>query len=174
MKAIQITSLQATIAVVLACVAGILSPMMQRGLAALLYWKGASGGPPLIPNVETGFELVGVVTAGGFLLAWACFVSANRQPFRKRAAKHAAIWLMPLALGIVSVLAAARLRFFAAVGGPGPGPGAGPVALQAMRNSGSAAVAAIETFWLYAAVLAVFMLMYFIFVPVRPPPRKAP
>ena len=171
MKAIQITTLQATIAAVLASVAGILSPMMQRGLMRLMHRQGALGGPPLIPNVETGFELVGVVTAGGFLLAWACFVSANRQPSRGRAAKLTAICIMPVSLGLLGALALARLRFSATNPARGPGPSA---ALQAVRNSGPASVAAIETFWLSATVLAVLMLLYFSFVPVRPSPGKTP
>lgn len=165
MKAVQITTLQTMIAIVFAGIAGMSSPMVQRGLTRLMHRQGTAGNLPIIPNVEMGFELVGVVTVGGFLLVWACFVSANRQPFRGRIAKQGAIWFVPVALGVLGAMAAVRLRFSAV----NPAPGAGqPAALQIIRNGSSAAVAALETFWLFAAILAVLMLLYFALVPIRP------
>ena len=85
MKAIQITRLQATIVVMFAVLAGMWSPMARRELTLLLQGEGGPAVTALNPNVGAGFKLIGVATAGCFLLAWACFVAANRQSQRGRA-----------------------------------------------------------------------------------------
>ena len=165
MKAIRITRLQATTAMVLATIAGILSPMAQRGLTAYLQERSTAGKPPLVMNVGTGFELTAIVTVGFFLLAWACCVSANRQIARGRPAWQGSLLLMlPVVLGVLGFVAAARIQISGTHAAVSPNP---PAGFHMVRDSGMAAVAAIETFWLSAAALAVVMLLFFALVPVR-------
>lgn len=170
MKAIRITRLQATTAMVLAAIAGVLSPMTQRGLTAYLQERSNAGRPPLVMNVTTGFELTAIVTVGFFLLAWACCVSANRQIQRGRPAWQGSLLLMlPVALGVLGFVAAARIKISGTNAAASPNL---PAGFQTVRDSGMAAVAAIETFWLSAAVLAVVMLLFFALVRVRAAPKS--
>ncbi|MDB6072799.1 MAG: hypothetical protein JWO89_439 [Verrucomicrobiaceae bacterium] len=165
MKAIRITSSQTTGSIVLASIAGILSPMAQRGLTAFLRERSNAGGPPLVPNVGTGLELTVIVTFGFFMLAWACCVSANRQLEQRRPMWQGSLLLMlPIALGALGFVAAARIRISATNVAAAANH---PATFQTVRNTGAASVAAIETFWLSAAALAVVMLLFFALVPVR-------
>lgn len=159
MKAIQISRLQATIAAIFAVLAGMSGPMVRRSLTVLLQSsQSMAGSVPLNPNMATGFELVGIITASGFLLAWATIVTINRLHGRPWWMKWGLLSI-PLVLGFLALAAVGRLQISGSNIAPGPPL---PNSIQVVRDAGSAAVSAVETFWLSGAVLAVLMLTFYL------------